>query len=298
MSVEIEPWVAVATLAEERGSAELALVLTARGIEHRRSAVPGGWEVSVPARLAERATAELAAYRAENARRTGRRQLMEVGSGWPGVAAYVATLLVVFLAVHSGALDRDWLAAGSLEMGRVRAGEWWRVVTALTVHVEPDHLLGNLAFGSFFGYFAGRYFGTGVGWLAIVGAAAVADALDAAIQPPGNSSIGASTAVFAALGLLTAYTWQRGFWKSTPWRARIAPIVAGIGLLAFTGAGGENTDVTAHLAGFVTGFGGGWLLARLAGLAILRSPAMQRGCAAATALIVAAAWAWGLIVAG
>jgi membrane associated rhomboid family serine protease len=32
-------------------------------------------------------------------------------------------------------------------------------------------------------------------------------------------------------------------------------------LLAFTGAGGERTDVLAHLTGFITGALAGWLLA-------------------------------------
>ena len=77
--------------------------------------------------------------------------------------------------------------------------------------------------------------------------------------------------MFAALGLLTAYTWRRGFLRETPWRGRIAPIVAGIGLLAFTGTAGENTDLTAHLFGFVAGFGGGLALARWAHIEWLRS---------------------------
>jgi hypothetical protein len=34
-------------------------------------------------------------------------------------------------------------------------------------------------------------------------------------------------------------------------------------LLGFTGVGGENTDVLAHLTGFVTGSATGWWLGRL-----------------------------------
>jgi membrane associated rhomboid family serine protease len=297
-SSQFDPWVLVATAANERGCAELALVLTARGIEHRRVLGPGGWELHVPAASARRAAEELAAYRAENARKVGRRELVIVDSGWPGMLAYLAVLLLVFVALHGDWLDRDWLAAGRLDTGAFLTGQWWRAVTALTVHVDLDHLLGNLAFGAFFGYFAGRYLGRGIGWLAIVGAAALGDALDALVQGPGHASLGASTAVFAAVGLMSAYTWRRGFWKPTPWRSRITPIIAGLGLLAFTGTGGENTDLVAHLAGFGMGLVTGLSLARLATQRLLRSRRAQAWCAGTTVAAVVVAWIWGLAVAG
>jgi hypothetical protein len=40
-------------------------------------------------------------------------------------------------------------------------------------------------------------------------------------------------------------------------------LVAGLALLAFTGTGGENTDILAHFAGFAVGAGVGALCARL-----------------------------------
>jgi hypothetical protein len=42
-----------------------------------------------------------------------------------------------------------------------------------------------------------------------------------------------------------------------------SPLVAGIALLAFTGTGGENTDILAHFAGFAVGTGLGALCAKL-----------------------------------
>jgi membrane associated rhomboid family serine protease len=115
---------------------------------------------------------------------------------------------------------------------------------------------------------------------------------------PEHRSIGASTAVFAALGLLTAFTWRRGFLRETPWRGRIAPIVAGIGLLAFTGTAGENTDLLAHLFGFVDGFVGGVVLARWAHLEWLQRRRVQSLCAGIAALTVLGAWVWALVAAG
>jgi membrane associated rhomboid family serine protease len=288
-----EQWVTVATRLTEARVNELALVLTARGVPFQRQPARGGWELWVPLADAPAAATELTLYRHENAREVGARPLEEVGAGRPGVVWYTATLLAVFFALHTDLFNKDWLTAGRLDASLL-GGDWWRAFTALTLHVELDHLLGNLAFGAFFGYFVGRYLGAGVGWLAVLLAAGGANALNAWVQSPAHRSIGASTAVFAALGLLVAYTWRRGFLRDTPWRARIGPIVAGLGLLAFTGTSGANTDLGAHLFGFVAGIGLGVVLARFASVARLQNVQVQRACGAVAVLLLVAAWAAGL----
>jgi rhomboid protease GluP len=290
-----EQWITVATRLSDARANELALVLIARDVPFQRRAGDGGWELWVPLANAPEAATELTLYRHENAREIGARPIAEIGDGRFGVAAYLATLLAVFVALHGDLFYLDWLGAGRLEANAVLAGEWWRAVTALTLHIELAHLLGNLAFGAFFGYFVGRYLGTGVGWLGVLLAATVANVLNAWVQAPTHRSIGASTAVFAMLGILVAYTWRRGFLRHTPWRARIAPIVAGLGLLAFTGTAGENTDLGAHLFGFVVGIGGGLALAH-ASPAWLRSARVQHVAGALAVAIVLTAWTAGLLL--
>jgi membrane associated rhomboid family serine protease len=291
-------WVTVAIGLTEARLNDLALVLTARGIPFERRAGPAGFELWVPLAMAREAATELTLYRHENTREVGTRPLDEVGDGRTGVVAYVVTLLALFIALHVDLFYLDWLGAGRFEGGAVLGGEVWRLVTALTLHIELAHLGGNLVFGAFYGYFVGRYLGTGVGWLTVILAAAAGNGLNALVQAASHRSIGASTAVFAALGLLVAYTWRRGFLKHTPWRARIAPIVAGLGLLAFTGASGDNTDLGAHLFGLLAGFGAGLGLARFVSIAWLKSALVQRVCAAAAVLVVLASWAVGLVVDG
>ena len=290
MSSAAEQWVTVATGLTEARVNELALVLTARGVPFQRQLALKGWELWVQVGDAPAAATELTLYRYENKREIGTRPLDEVGAGRGGVVWYVATLLAVFFALYTSLFNRDWLGAGRLEAGALLAGEWWRAVTALTLHVELDHLGGNLAFGAFFGYFVGRYLGTGVGWLAVLVAASGANVLNAWVQSPAHRSIGASTAVFAALGLLMAYTWRRGYLRDTPWRSRIAPIVAGLGLLAFTGTSGENTDLGAHLFGFIAGSAMGAVFGEAVPTAWLKSSRVQRVCGALAALLVVAAW--------
>jgi rhomboid protease GluP len=298
MANAADQWVTVATGLTDARANELALVLIARGVPFQRQPGARGWELWVSLADAPAAATELTLYRHENALQIGTRPLDEVGEGRAGVLWYVAVLLSVFFALYADLLGKDWLAAGGLDARRLLGGEWWRAVTALTLHLEVDHLAGNLGFGAFFGYFVGRYLGVGFGWLAVLLAATGANVLNAWVQSADHRSIGASTAVFAALGMLVTYTWRRGYLRDTPWRGRIAPIVAGLGLLGFTGTAGENTDLGAHLFGFIAGLGMGLAIARFAPVAWLRTPRVQRVCGALAALLLAAAWAVGLATAG
>lgn len=276
----------------EREYAELSLVLTARGIEHRRLfEPPRGWALAVRASDRAGAEDEIASYRAEHAVAPAPPPPLAHHAGaWHGVAAYAAVLMLFAVLAEQAVLGIDWRSAGMVIANAMFSGEPWRAVTALTLHADTGHLASNLAFGGFFGFFLGRYFGPGVAWLAILGSGAAGNLLNAMIQPAEHRSIGASTAVFGALGLLTAHAWRRGPGHGSL-RARLAPIVAGIALLAFTGTGGENTDIFAHLTGFVAGFGAGAVLSRLD---VSRMPHVQPVCAAAACGILALAWALAL----
>jgi rhomboid protease GluP len=120
-----------------------------------------------------------------------------------------------------------------------------------------------MVFGAFFGILAGGLIGPGIAWLAILLAAALANTVNAFLLDEGHRAIGASTAVFAALGLVSGFVWRSKLMAQEKWAWRLGPIVGGIALLAYTGTGGPNTDVGAHLAGFVCGFGSGIIVSRL-----------------------------------
>jgi membrane associated rhomboid family serine protease len=198
-------------------------------------------------------------------------------------------LLGVGYLAGSLALGVDWLDAGALDAAPTRGGESWRAVTALTLHLDVGHLLANLGFGTVFGLLAGQLLGPGVAWASVLAAAAAANLFNSFIQPATHSSVGASTAVFATLGLLAAYAWRRRHDQGDRWAYRWAPLVAGVILLGFTGAGGERTDVLAHLTGFAMG--------ALAGVAHARWR-VPRGalaqCVAGLSALAAIAGAWVL----
>ena len=72
------------------------------------------------------------------------------------------------------------------------------------------------------------------------------------------------------------------------WPYRIGPIVGGIALLAYTGTGGDNTDIGAHLAGFVSGFVAGILLIRVSDK--LQNKKLQMISGLATIGILVVSW--------
>jgi len=242
---------------------ERAFVLHAVGIESEITWDGDAWVLWTRAADESAARAQLQRYERENPPRR-LHALVEPAHAraWLGSAGYaVVILLVAYLAGHR-AFAADWLSAGGLDTRAFRGGELWRAVTAVTLHFDVAHLLGNLGFGMFFGWLAGQLLGPGVAWSGALAAAVAANLLNASVQPASHFSAGASTAVFALLGLLSAYAWRRRASAGDRWAYRWAPLIAGVFLLAFTGVGGDSTDVLAHLTGFVMGALTGWLLAQ------------------------------------
>ena len=87
--------------------------------------------------------------------------------------------------------------------------------------------------------------------------------LNAVVRPNDHASIGASTAVFAALGIMVAHAISQKPLIGQKAMKRWSPLIAGILLLAFIGVGGERTDVGAHVTGFLAGLFVGWVGCRL-----------------------------------
>jgi membrane associated rhomboid family serine protease len=212
---------------------------------------------------------------------------------WVGVLVYVFVLVGIALAVAQGTWHVDDFARGELNAALVQGGQWWRAWTALTLHRDIAHLVANLGGGAWFGYLAARQLGAGSAWALIVTGAAAANLVDAGFGPASYLSVGASTAVFAALGLMAAHSWRTRLHLSQRLAVRWAPLVAGVVLLGWFGTAGEGTDVVAHALGFAMGCllgalaalpGIGQVLARmpqwLGGLFALGSLAVAWSCAA------------------
>jgi rhomboid protease GluP len=262
--------------------------------------------LEVDAPDAERATTQLAQYELER-RPAGPRPPPPptYPFAWVGCIVYVVTLVAIGLMVSNGLWRLDAFDIGALDAGRVQRGQWWRAWTALTLHLDGAHLAANLAAGVWFCYLAAAQIGSGSAWLLIVTGAACANLLEALLGPPTHLSVGASTAVFTALGLLAAHSWRLRSSYTQRWAVRWAPLVAGVVLLGWFGSGGgsgdggedfngfQQIDIVAHAAGFLVGAMLGALAAQpWARQGLERVPQWLSGLAALAS--IALAWALAL----
>ncbi len=282
--------VPVRLCASRRQAEQYALVLAAMGLQS--SIVPHGelLVLLVGDRDAARATSELAAYDRENHDTPSPRDepvpappRLEVALG------FWAVLLFFFAAARHEAFSLDWLGQGAAKSGLMLEGEWWRAVTALCLHASSVHLLGNLAFGTVFLLLLTQLTGPGVAALSMVTAGAVGNVLSALVQTPQHTSIGASTAIFASLGIIAALRQSKRHGRVDSRLRKWTPLGAGLALLVFLGFSGENTDILAHVMGFGSGLVAGFALSRW-GRDWASEPGVQWICGGAAGLVVVAAW--------
>lgn len=188
---------------------------------------------------------------------------------WAGSLGYALVVIGVAFAISNGLWRLDAFDVGQLNSQLVQKGQWWRVWTALTLHLDGPHLAANTVAGIWFGYLASRLMGVGNAWLLVVLGAGLANWIEGYFGPPNHLSVGASTAVFTALGLLSAYSWRTRLAYPQRWALRWGPLIAGVILLSWTGTGGESldqpagggggqsvnvsVDVLAHALGFAVG---------------------------------------------
>jgi rhomboid protease GluP len=150
-------------------------------------------------------------------------------------------------------MERQGGAAAALIMkDGIFNGEWWRTLTATTLHADSEHFLGNMLSGFFIFNLLRRRCGPGTSMLLLTVAAVLTNTTVAAVSPPRYFSIGFSTVVFAGLGLLagveTRY-FPRGL---RPGLRNFTPLLGAFFLAVMTGLG-EQADIKAHFIGFAFG---------------------------------------------
>lgn len=204
--------------------------------------------------------------------------------------AYGMTLLAFMQLKSSLILGVAIESAGRMQAAELKAGQWWRCFTALTLHRDMGHLIGNLVMGSLFGWMVGRRIGTGTAWLTIVIAGGFGNCLSGLIRSAESYSLGASTAVFAALGILAAEATIHQFSAAESRLRRWLPMISATVLMAWTGTGGPQTDVLSHLTGFLSGIMLGLLILSIPHDAYHQNPFWQRNGGLITVGIVIVSW--------
>jgi len=281
-----------------RAVRDRGLVLTSVGIPYLAPDDESEPRILVEAHQAARAREELARYEEEN---RGFRVRRALPPGAPlaraGALLFALVLVAMFLVQTGAAGGLDWLGAGRAHAAAIRGGELWRVVTALTLHVDVPHLFSNLIFGLLFSYLLFHAHGGGVGLLALVACGALGNLTNAWVHRPEHLSIGASTAVFAAIGLIGSSEARARHLLREPSARKAAPISGALVFLLYLGVGDaqstRDVDVLAHVFGLAWGLVlGTWLPS------IPRARVEARGFQLALALcalaLLAAAWAVAL----
>jgi len=281
----VGPGTAVRVTPSRQRADEWAVVLAAAGTPHWLRRRLDGWAVIVPADAVPSALANLAAYDQENSRESTSDETMS-SRPMTIVGAVVALLLIGFFAITGPrAAQSTWFERGSADATRMMAGEWWRAITALTLHADAPHLAGNAAATVVLVTAVCWQLGPGVGlWLLLL-AGAGGNAITAAVQGGDHVAVGASTATFGAIGILAALRIIGGR-AAAGGRKSWVVIAASLALLAFLGTG-PHVDLLAHLFGFLLGLGLG-LIAALTIRSIPPAPVQWLLAAAAGAAVVGA----------
>ncbi|HTO53655.1 MAG TPA: rhomboid family intramembrane serine protease [Myxococcota bacterium] len=276
-----------------REAEAISLVLAAEGIAHRVANDEGRWSVALDPVDRARADGALLIYKSENA---------PPPAPPPELEPEIDTLAGLWLAgalVAIYAYTGDWanggapFDAGANDARLVVAGEWWRCLTALTLHADWSHVLGNAFSCAVFATLLMRRHGAGLGLLLLVTSGAVGNLLSAEWYRAHSSSVGFSTALFGAIGALASTELarrQRG-------RARASqvwlPLAGGVALLAMLGTS-RGSDLAAHSFGL----GAGVLIGYAAVRVTPRPPGAALQLALASVTVAAVALAWRRALAG
>ncbi|MEN8188382.1 MAG: rhomboid family intramembrane serine protease [Thermodesulfobacteriota bacterium] len=239
-----------------------SLVLAAMGIEHRIVTLDHTRQIVVDELRRQQALDQLEHYFQENRDWPPRTPVYTEPS--PQIFQPPSLLLVGMLALFYSVTGpwnyrSDWFINGAGDGQAILAGgEWYRLVTALTLHADLVHLMGNCLFGGFVLHFLCRLVGNGLGLFGMLFTATVANGINVLAHGHDHRFVGFSTAVFAVIGILSSYNY--------PLRRHLTgyhlfmPLMAGFAFLAMLGSSGENTDLGAHLFGLLCGLAFGLFL--------------------------------------
>ncbi len=256
-----EEWVKVGHFNSLEQAYDHGLVILAMGEACRveQAGEPGGFDLQAEILLAPKVAEELDVSGREIVvpvkRSNSTKEWARYPAGWPLCMVWMAVLIGVFFQQWEDPSLVDRGASSSV--GLFANGEWWRPFTALFLHADLSHLVGNLVGGAIFAALVAKTIGPWRGWLLILLCGTIGNLLNARLRFPDEFlSIGASTAVFAALGILSGVGVVETVRERVrmPWLRIAAPAVAGVVLLGWLGGGSDaQTDVMGHVLGFGSG---------------------------------------------
>jgi rhomboid protease GluP len=234
-------------------------VLLAEQIPSRWNAISGSSAavLDVPVSEAERAVCSLSELLGEELKK--RQTIVEPVPQGPlllqpafAVAVCLAALTLVFFSMtRVEGTGLRWEERGILITERLLMGDWWRLITAATLHADISHAVSNAGFFLVLAWAAGERFGSGV-TLALWLTTAVVGFVASVVLSHTEITLGASGGLFGLLGAAAGHAVRHRDTRGLVRRDRIRAFAGGVLLLAFT-AFSPRANIHAHVGGFVSG---------------------------------------------
>lgn len=229
------------------------LVLSSSGISHHSRKGEHGWNILVNDMECKKALNAIEQYLRENQDFHPRDKLLSCEYNRTFTGLWVAVILLAcHVAITLGHDSEYFIRAYGSSAFQILYGELYRSVTSLMIHADALHLAGNILGIAVFGTAVCTITGWGVGWFVILVTGIVGNLVNAILYKGGHLSVGASTAVFGAIGILAGQQFLKKFRLPGQRMRAWLPLGSGLALLSILGSG-EYTDLTAHLFGFMAG---------------------------------------------
>jgi len=229
------------------------LVLSSTGISCHSKRGEHGWDISVKDMDYENAINAIEKYFEENQdfQSTDESFYDEYQRTYTGIWVSII-LLACHVAFAMSDKSEFFIRTYGSSAFHILHGELYRSATALMLHANALHIMSNIAGIIIFGTAVCLIMGWGVGWFMILMTGITGNLVNALLFRPDQISVGASTAIFGALGILSAYQFIRKFRQPGQKIKAFLPLSCGLALLGILGSG-ENSDLMAHLFGFLGG---------------------------------------------
>jgi rhomboid protease GluP len=227
-----------------------------------------------------------AAYRArtEVARRTARWPLVAIMRGASVTQTIVAVNVVMLLLIYAagGPGNGSVLVRFGALTSPLPKGEWWRMITAMFVHIGAIHLLFNTWALLVFGPALEQRYGRARFFVLYVASGVLGSAFSLAFTGA-RLAAGASGGVFGILGAWLAFYVRH---RNVPaLRGQLRSVLFLIGINLAIGASSRGIDNFAHVGGLLAGFSVG---AALEWSSRAARPASWIGALAATVVLAVA----------
>lgn len=270
---------------------ELELILDSRHVPYHSISKADECLIMIPRNSADRGRKEIQAYLKENENWPPVELKRDYGFFKPSVLhLLVIGILVLFhSSLSNKSFLRHWIERGRFDADQILGLEWPRVVTALTLHLDDPHLLSNafalMIFLSGVNYFAGP----GISALLVLLSGGLGNYLNALFYQTDHLAVGASTAVFGAVGLMGVLSAKNRVSLQSLRNHFLVPVIAALGIFALLGTN-PSTDVFAHLFGLISGIAVGLIFGRLTQTKSARRPDVQSLAMIAFCVVIWASW--------